>query len=130
MYKSKFSTYCSQVTNDTRQNKSDRIQLNRTKGSDFLTASVSFGFHCSCIVRTPATDNGLKRFQTEYHHRAGDPRALEQKNCMKRKEEHSDFLIVKLSFVLYLTTQESTSEAGLLPVTNSDTSKQALNTSH
>lgn len=44
------------------------------------------------------------------------------------KKEHSDFLIVKLSFILYLTTQESTSEAGLFPLINTDISERALNT--
>lgn len=48
---------------------------------------------------------------------------------MYGKKGHSDFLIVKLSFILYLTTQESTSEAGLLPVINADISERALNTS-
>lgn len=80
------------------------------------------------LLHTPATDNGLKRFPTE-HHRAGGPRALEQKTVYGKKER-SDFLIVKLSFILYLTTQESTSEAGLFPVLNIDISEGARNTSH
>lgn len=69
-------------------------------------------------MHTPATDNGLKRFvfaacqscSRLEDHRAGDPRALRQKLRAGRKV-HCDFLIVKLSFILYLTTQESTSEA-------------------
>lgn len=65
---------------------------------------------------------------TEYH-RAGGSKSIRTK-AVYGKKEHSDFLIVKLSFILYLTTQESTSEAGILPVIiNIDISERARNTS-
>lgn len=68
-------------------------------------------------------------FLTEYH-QAGGSKSIGTKTVYGKKE-HSDFLIVKLSFILYLTTQESTSEAGILPVViiNTDISERARNTS-
>lgn len=109
----------------------DQIQVNRTKGSDFLTAFVQFGFHCSCIVHTPATDNGQKRFVSlpvpDWISSCWRSKSIGTKTVYGNKER-SDFLIVKLSFILYLTTQESTSEVGLLPVINPDISEGTLNT--
>lgn len=49
---------------------------------------------------------------------------MEQKLCTERKNVMI-FKIVKLSFIWYLTTQESTSEAGLFAVINIDLSEKS-----
>lgn len=110
-----------------KANPTDQIKPHRTKGSDFLAAFVQFGFHCSCVVQTPATDNRLTEVPDwkSSHWRSKSTGT----KTVYGKKEHSDFLIVKLSFILYLTTQESTSEAGLFSVRNTDISEQAPNAS-
>lgn len=73
--KKDFLMYCNRVTNYMRKKtQADQIQLNRTKGSDFLTAFVHFDFHSSLSC---ANSSHRRTGETEYHG-ARDLRTLQE----------------------------------------------------